>query len=229
MSKKGFTLAEVLITLGVIGVVAAMTLPIVIANYQKQVTVNRLKKVTSILQQAIIMSKVDNGNTWEWDFGDRTPESNEKFFKKYLFPYIKIIKNCEPEKNSECFSKYVYMFDEKTVQNEINEKWSTFILADGTAIASKLNSKELTFRVDINGKKNPNRTARDIFCYSMFIPVSPNDDILYQNIYPCFIKYNRENIIKSNGSCASDKTSHGFGCSALIQQDGWKIAPDYPW
>ena len=45
MKKNGFTLAEVLITLGIIGVVAAITLPTVIQNYQKQVLVTQLKKM----------------------------------------------------------------------------------------------------------------------------------------------------------------------------------------
>ena len=42
--KKAFTLAEVLITLGIIGIVAAMTLPVVIGNYQKKVTAAKVKK-----------------------------------------------------------------------------------------------------------------------------------------------------------------------------------------
>ncbi len=49
--KAAFTLAEVLITLGIIGVVAAMTLPTLISNYQKQVYVNQLKKSVSVLSQ----------------------------------------------------------------------------------------------------------------------------------------------------------------------------------
>lgn len=44
-----FTLAEVLITLGIIGVVAAMTLPTLINNYRKQETIAKLKKVYSVL------------------------------------------------------------------------------------------------------------------------------------------------------------------------------------
>ena len=40
--KKGFTLAEVLITLGIIGVVAALTLPSLITNYRKKQTVAQL-------------------------------------------------------------------------------------------------------------------------------------------------------------------------------------------
>ena len=42
--KKAFTLAEVLITLGIIGIVAAMTLPTLIGKYQKKQTVTQLKK-----------------------------------------------------------------------------------------------------------------------------------------------------------------------------------------
>ena len=49
--KIAFTLAEVLITLGIIGVVASLTLPSVIQNYKKQVTVNQLKKAYSTLGQ----------------------------------------------------------------------------------------------------------------------------------------------------------------------------------
>ena len=43
--KKAFTLAEVLITLGIIGIVAAMTIPTLITNYQKNITITRLKEV----------------------------------------------------------------------------------------------------------------------------------------------------------------------------------------
>ena len=67
--KKGFTLAEVLITLGVIGIVAAMTIPTMINNYQKKVTVTKLKLAYSQLYNAIKLSEVDNGNFNGWDMG----------------------------------------------------------------------------------------------------------------------------------------------------------------
>ena len=47
--KKAFTLSEVLITLGVIGIVAAITIPNLMGKYQKQVTVNKLKKINTVL------------------------------------------------------------------------------------------------------------------------------------------------------------------------------------
>ena len=62
----GFTLAEVLITLGIIGVVAAMTMPSLIANHQEKVTVTKVKKVYSILSQAYLIAVEEYGTPDEW-------------------------------------------------------------------------------------------------------------------------------------------------------------------
>lgn len=66
--NKGFTMAEVLITLGIIGIVAAMTLPSLVGKYQKVQTVNQLKKAYSVLAQAIELSEVQNEHVKYWDF-----------------------------------------------------------------------------------------------------------------------------------------------------------------
>ena len=58
--KNGFTLAEVLITLGIIGIVAAMTMPALIANYQKKVLVTKLKKSVSMFEQGFQRMKADD-------------------------------------------------------------------------------------------------------------------------------------------------------------------------
>jgi prepilin-type N-terminal cleavage/methylation domain-containing protein len=52
----GFTLAEVLITLGIIGIVAALTMPSLMANYQKKAAATRLKQTYSMLNQALLLS-----------------------------------------------------------------------------------------------------------------------------------------------------------------------------
>lgn len=59
--KRGFTLAEVLITLGIIGVVAAMTIPNLIANTKSQQYRSKLKKTISTLSQAARMSQAQYG------------------------------------------------------------------------------------------------------------------------------------------------------------------------
>ena len=51
-NRVAFTLAEVLITLGIIGVVAAITLPTLIKNYKNHVYVTLLKQDVSILENS---------------------------------------------------------------------------------------------------------------------------------------------------------------------------------
>ena len=58
--SKGFTLAEVLVTLGIIGVVAAMTMPTLVSNHQRTVYVTQLKKVVTELAQAADRAASDN-------------------------------------------------------------------------------------------------------------------------------------------------------------------------
>ena len=60
-SYLGFTLAEVLITIGIIGVVAAVTMPALIANYQQMVLKNQFKHAYSLVSQAIKQVEVNNG------------------------------------------------------------------------------------------------------------------------------------------------------------------------
>ena len=66
--RNAFTLAEVLITLGIIGVVAAMTLPTLIQKYQDKSDYTHLKKIYSQLLQATLSLEQEYGPVegWEW-------------------------------------------------------------------------------------------------------------------------------------------------------------------
>ena len=68
--SKGFTLAEVLITLGIIGVVAAITMPTLINNYREKATVNKVKKFYSMMSQAYLLSVKDNEHADPWNVGN---------------------------------------------------------------------------------------------------------------------------------------------------------------
>ncbi len=104
MKNKGFTLAEVLITLGIIGVVAAITMPMLIANYQKKTWVEGLKVGVSIFEQGFKQAMADDGvdditDTTLWkncgDLPDDTPYNSSDWRNKCqpeLSKYFKGIK-----------------------------------------------------------------------------------------------------------------------------------------
>ena len=139
---RAFTLAEVLVTLGIIGVVAGLTLPVLIANYNNHITEVRLKKFYSIFNQAIQQSIADNGDTSTWDYSfsgtydndkQETPEDYSgvlnRNFDKYIAPYIKIV-------------------DKKIVtsQDKALYKVQLYYLSDGSAFGySLIHNREIYF------------------------------------------------------------------------------------
>ena len=101
MNKKikklnAFTLAEVLITLGIIGVVAAMTMPTLITKYKEKTTVAKLKETYSMLNQAFKMAQVKNGDPQYWYGGGNDMGSAEQHaaFAENLAPYLKTTEKC---------------------------------------------------------------------------------------------------------------------------------------
>ena len=87
-NHSAFTLAEVLITLGIIGIVAAMTLPSIIEKHQKIVTANKLKKFYTVMEQAIMQDEVHNEDIKYW----LPTEGNfEDWFNLHLAKHMQIL------------------------------------------------------------------------------------------------------------------------------------------
>lgn len=234
INKKAFTLAEVLITLGIIGVVAALTMPALIANYQKKETVTKLKKFYSVMSQAITRSELANENVEYWDFG----KNNEtiKFFNTYLSPYLQIAKTYEV---GEFPTDINYLCTSGRNCNSYGDIVNNpkFVLADGTMIIATDYVEDLSGKnpamniiVDLNGFKRPNKYGRDVFAFSIqrekkFVPAG----IGYTSAQEGSIdSYDRDYLY--NGDTRScNKARDGFWCAALIMTDGWEIKKDYPW
>ncbi len=226
--KRGFTLAEVLITLGIIGVVAAMTIPVITQKIDKQTTVSKLQKSFAALHEIIKLSEKDNGEVWEWDwenvvYGSDFIESD--FFKKYFAPYIKVIGNYGGG------SYRIYTID--GVYCTSLDSW--IVLPDGSAFGIFNNSGVgntnpggggyLWIFIDINGKNKPNRIGKDIFMAEI---VRKKRLVMWGSS-----SKNRDSLITDRvGYSCKKGTSQQYGggyCGALIQMDGWQIKDDYPW
>ena len=160
---KGFTLAEVLITLGIIGVVAAVTMPTLITNFQKHETVNRLKETYSILYQAVRLSETENGllETWDipspgWYAGTYT--YGKTFFKQYLKPFLKVAKECKYLSNDCWADEYIRpngVADNSYFPASKNYTYG-MVLANGSVIGFYPRGTFCEVYVDLNGKKGPN-------------------------------------------------------------------------
>lgn len=93
--KSAFTLAEVLITLGIIGVVAAMTIPTLLAKYQEKQTVTKLKQTYSILSQAIRSVQEDVGTPDDWELSGRNYSTDDSvLIAQNLLPALKVVQDC---------------------------------------------------------------------------------------------------------------------------------------
>ena len=176
--NKAFTLAEVLITLVIIGVIAAMTIPTAINNYRKQVYVSGLKKVYAELSQATNRIISEEGNP-KASIGGWALSSEHiyQMYKKYL------IKAKECSNETRCLLADKSMVYEKlhggnfwTADRTDTRK---LILADGTYMVIDSDVSSTCGRnlnpvandyctwigVDINGAKGPNTLGRDFFIF----------------------------------------------------------------
>lgn len=172
--KKAFTLAEVLITLGIIGVVAALTLPSLIQKQNEKATVSRLKKFYSTIQQAFILAQNENGSINNWEY------SNSAEFFNYFRPYLKIQKYCGGNGNCWPDTNYKFLHGSDWVNINNIPNYEKAILSDGSLLQvyAKLDKTDREIRIDTNGFKGPNTEGIDMFSFKF------NDKGVIPNGFP---------------------------------------------
>ncbi len=225
-----FTLAEVLITLGIIGVVAALTLPNLVAKYQKKAVVTQLKKSYTVMQQALKLSQIDNGDIDNWD----TNLDGHNFFIKYISPYVKTIKEYSTSELKSAAPRKLLNGGTYSGTTYNNETASHFILADGSMVTVNLHNaaeKGLWVGFDVNGLTKPNQIGKDTFLFyfsSKYGLVALGDRVPAGWTYNTNTDDLRKELLTGGGNSCS-LSGLGYWCSALIVTDGWEIRDDYPW
>ena len=224
--RNAFTLAEVLITLGIIAVVAAMTLPTLIQNKRNKELQTRLKRAYSILGQALNIYQAENRERI-------TPEMSLGWdLKPTLMKYLKTVKDCgmgtyEPEAcipnygpDDENNSTLYKTYTGKTLYLSYFDD-GQFVLNDGSLILlESQNASRLYISIDVNGfKKSPNRLGQDLFMFQVdskgtLKPMGAEGTDYYT---------------ENNSYCSKTSNSNlnGAGCTykALTEDDFWKNLP----
>lgn len=229
MKKNAFTLAEVLITLGIIGVVASLTIPTLMVKVTDKENAAKLKKIYSVMSQAYTSAKSEFGTIDEWGMGDtyvtdeETGESNfnqenasivlNKFVK-----FLKVDKKCD--KVTGCWYPDNLLYLNGEVSNEnfdiVKKGRASLVLADGSLISfvgihracnairgeGTLEHVCGTIAIDVNGWKKPNQIGRDIFQFYLS----------KESIIPYGTKM--ETIFRFPDTC--NIYSSGWGCTAWV-------------
>ena len=208
----GFTIAEVLITICIIGIIAEIILPGVIATTEKQIAVSRVKETYSMLSQATntINNNCGGGisyclSTPNAGDNDSTARNAVAVIYKKLFS---VVKDCTDGATTKCFPnvavKYLrdYPFDWNNLATASFVDNASFVLKNGTVIGFDWDNNGtyyFTIDVDINGNQGPNRMGKDVFFF------------VYDMKTKTIISF------PTNDCTTSD---WGQGCAAKILKDG---------
>lgn len=226
MRNKGFTLAEVLITLGIIGVVAAMTLPALVNQTQGQELETGLKKAYSVIQAAYNQMTYDEGQI----INSTNYRETTSFMKKFK-KYFKLAKDCN---KSDC---ELADTDNEDLGAKVSSHYKTYnnrplmtsflddgqiMITDGMFFFAENNAADgrniLFITVDVNGyNKKPNRWGHDLFTFQVMdngklLPMGAEGTTFDEDSY-CSINSNNQ--------------YNGIACTykALTEKDYFKNLP----
>ena len=222
--KNAFTLAEVLITLAIIVVVAAMTIPTLITDYKEKQTISKVKKAYYTISNAHKMIEAEKGyGVFDNAFvsSKTVQENSENLFNLYK-PYLRISKDCGFEMG--CWT-------EGYIRNLVGNNYADYtsknteykvMLMDGTMLMFYANYEidednntaylALNVKVDVNGFTKPYQWGRDVFLFDLsnkgVLPYGHPD-------YPDTLS-----DFENNCNLSSSSYDNGLGCTAWVIQVG---------
>lgn len=226
---SAFTLAEVLVTLGVIGIVSAITIPTLVQNYQKKVYVTQLHKITNEIQQAFLKEINDNNAINLKEAGFNT--------KNFLNKHFKVLELCRKEA---CLSVDYKNINGQTIMTGKFGWLNGYcaVIASGAEICIDNLGRTHTYNgysstygitfIDVNGAKGPNIIGRD-----GFFMINWDDGILDTlNVSPaCRTKgicdgESLETIREAGDSGRTCEATRGWGdqaCFGKILNNNWEM------
>ncbi|MBE7709343.1 MAG: type II secretion system protein [Cyanobacteria bacterium SIG32] len=225
--KSAFTLAEVLITLAIIGVVAAMTIPTLITNFEKKAKATKLKKSYAEFINLLQLSKIDNGDITTWIFPNNYElDEIKRFADTYIVPYYRGASACD----GLCSKDYEWHY----LNSSSNADWVAVYqvqLLNGSYLMFKTGQKmgvagtsgNINVLLDTNGKTSPNIVGKDIFELGV-LNVASGHYLMGHHLS------DRDLILdESSTNNCNENVGNGTRCTQLLKLDGWEFKEDYPY
>ena len=247
-----FTLSEVLITLGIIGVVAALTVPNLVTSYQRKAQTVQLRKTISEIENALDLLITEEGKTSLAQTSIAEDDGVSEFFKNHM----RIIKSCSSTETSNCFASENYTSIDGSRTKAFSCAGTSYVLANSAAVcanktelvaieAKEKNSDPLTpststpffqmvssglnieLYIDTNGSAPPNIGGRDMF----LVYIKPDGTIVSSvatNDTVCTLNSEKKPVcVEADKYTIEDSTceSSAFGskCFAKILDSNWEM------
>ena len=213
-NKKAFTLAEVLVTLTIIGVVSAMTIPTLHQRHNEQVTVKKVQKFYSTMSQAFQKAINEYGDVDTWGI-EGSKQTDALIIYNYLIKdNFKIIKDCGFNNNGGCIydGNYKYLNGNNSMRyaNDSYYNYYKVMLNDGSSIwfrADKAENELVDLFIDVNGNAAPNQWGKDLFLLY----------VVDGKLIPSGTDKNNNKMFFDR-SC--NKSGAGYGCAAWLVYKG---------
>ncbi|MBP3821334.1 type II secretion system protein [bacterium] len=225
MKKLAFTLAEVLITLGIIGVVAGMTIPTLSYNYKEKQNSVKLQHTYSTLKNAMATAIAENVNSGVKTVNNMT--QMKKWYNTFITPYLNVLQTCYGAETGCWAEDTFYARGTKITKNPTGAcggNTISFVLSDGSfvciddyqgdlldstfGVENAVNELSIIFRIDINGNNKPNQYGKDIF-----IAIFNGNKIVPAG--------NNRSISEVNSNCS--KNGDGYWCMQKAIDSGYKF------
>ena len=219
--KSAFTLAETLIVMGIIGVVAALTLPNLNSSTGDKEKVAKVKKIYQNLNDAFGRAQTVYGPFDEWFNNDSQNADYSKRFATRLTEFMKVSKDCAFDTSGKCFTTkdkifYGNSYSENNYTDYNTSEYYKFILADGTAISLCCTKTYCFINFDIDGVQNgASSWGKDLFVMrieSINIEKGVYPVVFPDGYNPCGIGFDCAAWIIMNDNADYLKTSDGKTC-----------------
>ena len=226
IKQRGFTLTEVLVTLGIIGIVASLTLPQLIKNYQHKVLDSQFKKSVSMISQIILNMKNELSEdklaktcitylteSDEYLLATKCNEAFDNNLVKLLGITNTNSKNRPFTYNIDRNNDFIRTYNNKqratrpSLEGIGISVFKTKLLPDGSFLNMNIIEHEMYVATDINGKKGPNRLGHDIFVFNL----DKNNDTLRALMKPKEIS--EEELKKNKYDAEFQKERDGYPCN----------------